>query len=173
MAVAAVSALGGLVRLIDTDARDPGTLPIYHCRATDLGALGAVRARATTATQHRLPCGRLPRVPAAIRVALRKAGVAFEDNRVAMKDFATVKATLPVGQMPIIEIDGRVVTQSLAILRWAGKKSTLYPADEIDALRVDEALGLLEDALTSLPQKGEMDAAAFQAAREGWVTGKG
>ena len=106
-------------------------------------------------------------------MALKRAGVAFEDNRVAMKDFAAVNATLPVGQMPVVEIDGRVVTQSLAILRWAGRKSTLYPADEVAALRVDEALGLLEDAISSLPQKGALVAAAFQAAREGWVQGKG
>ena len=34
-------------------------------------------------------------------------------------------------------IDGEAYTQSGAIMRYAGKKSGLYPADDFEALKVD------------------------------------
>ena len=43
---------------------------------------------------------------------------------------------------PVLEVDGVSATQSVAHLRYAGKKSGLYPTDDMQALRVDEILDI-------------------------------
>ena len=47
---------------------------------------------------------------------------------------------------------GKDFTQSLAALRYAGKKSNLYPKDDLEALAVDEVLDIVQDILTKAPQ---------------------
>ena len=70
------------------------------------------------------------------RVALHHAGVDFEDVRVPFAEWKDRKATMLGGSMPVIEIDGVQINQSLAIGRWAGKQSSLYPEDPIVAVVV-------------------------------------
>ena len=74
-----------------------------------------------------------------IRAALLHAGVEFEDKMLNFQEYSQMKAagTAPAG-MPCLEIDGKQMTQSLAISRFVGKKSDLYPKDDVQALVVDE-----------------------------------
>lgn len=51
-------------------------------------------------------------------------------------------ARFPLGQLPVVSIDGVDYTQSMALLRWAGKKSGLYPTDEVRARGGHAARGL-------------------------------
>ncbi|MBM30500.1 MAG: hypothetical protein CMD77_06270 [Gammaproteobacteria bacterium] len=79
----------------------------------------------------------------ASRLALFLGGIPFEDIRVASDEFQEMKATnqLPYNQLPILEIDGKVIAQSLAIARFCGKKSGFYPVNSaINAALVDELL---------------------------------
>lgn len=105
-----------------------------------------------------------------MRIALRAANVPFEDERLNFAQLTARKADSPTGQWPIIQIDGKTYTQSGAMLRWAGKKGGLYPTDDFAAFRVDEALGLLEDLMTSVPR--EADPEAHKTKREAWVANK-
>ncbi|TMW63434.1 hypothetical protein Poli38472_002375 [Pythium oligandrum] len=57
------------------------------------------------------------------------------------------KPKTPMGKMPILEVDGTPYTQSMAIVRYAGCLSGLYPADPLDALKVDSVLETLVEAL--------------------------
>ena len=63
-----------------------------------------------------------------IRVALKAAKLEFQDVRLPYAEFAKARETrpadFPLGQMPVIEIDGVAYTQSTAILRWAGKQAS-------------------------------------------------
>lgn len=63
--------------------------------------------------------------------------IAFEDARVSGPDFGAMKASLPLGQLPTLEVDGVVFSQSMAINRYAAKLAGLYPQDATQALRVD------------------------------------
>ncbi|CAD7700302.1 unnamed protein product [Ostreobium quekettii] len=85
-----------------------------------------------------------------IRLALYIGGIQFEDKRVTGEQFASLKPSLPYGQLPVLEVDGEVISQGLAQLRYAGKLSGLYPEDPVAALRVDEALGAGEDMSATL-----------------------
>ena len=89
---------------------------------------------------------------AAIRDALHIGGVAFEDVHIPHDQFRTLKAAgeFPFGALPMIDIEtttGKVrAAQSNAILRLAGRLSSLYPVDDlVQALKVDEALELGEN----------------------------
>lgn len=87
-----------------------------------------------------------------IRVALRMAGLPFEDVRLAFPAFMAAKAAgqLPLGAVPMLEVDGLAITQTAAILRYVARLADtgLYPADPLAALRVDSALDSLNDTLS-------------------------
>ena len=53
-------------------------------------------------------------------------------------------------QVPILEVDGLVVTQTLAHLRYAGRMSGLYPEDPVAAMLVDECLYVVTEVEAAL-----------------------
>merc|ERR1711937_266376 len=69
----------------------------------------------------------------------------YDDNRVPPPEFKAMQSSLPLGQLPILEVDGTTITQSEAILRYAGKKSGLYPTDPLLAAQVDEVQSIVGD----------------------------
>eukprot|EP00300_Choanocystis_sp_HF-7_P038407 c5530_g1_i1.p1 GENE.c5530_g1_i1~~c5530_g1_i1.p1 ORF type:complete len:217 (+),score=43.90 c5530_g1_i1:38-652(+) len=100
------------------------------------------------------------------RLAFHIAGVPFVDDRVDSKNFGALKPTLPLGQLPVLEVEGEVFPQSLAILRYVGKLTGLYPTDPLAALRVDSLIDTLEDLNTILGRSARLEPAAKKAARE-------
>ena len=92
----------------------------------------------------------------AIRDAFRIGRVPFTDETIDADTFRKKKAAgeLPFGSMPVLIVEERrrhVVSQSNAILRYAGKLGGLYPMDDhLAALRVDEILDAAEEATQSL-----------------------
>jgi len=81
-----------------------------------------------------------------IRSTFKIGGIAFEDERIAFDAFPALKPSLPFGSLPILTMDdGTVISQSGAILRYAGKLTGLYPECNIEAMKVDEAIGGIDD----------------------------
>uniref|UniRef100_A0A7S2WA57 Glutathione transferase n=1 Tax=Eucampia antarctica TaxID=49252 RepID=A0A7S2WA57_9STRA len=83
-----------------------------------------------------------------VRLALVLAGIPFEDIRIKSPDWPTRKATAKYGQLPIMTLpSGEEVYQSDAMLRYAGSlgDESLYPKDNHERLKVEEALGLIGD----------------------------
>ena len=77
------------------------------------------------------------------RLALHLGGIDFEDNRLSGDAFRAKKEAgdFPYGQLPVLEVDGQIFAQSVAIAKFCGKLSGLYPKDdELAALKVDEFL---------------------------------
>ena len=77
-----------------------------------------------------------------IRVCFNHAGIDWKDNRVSYQDFIAAKkeGKFPTG-LPILKlVNGREITQSCAILRYAGKLCGLYPEDPLKAMVCDQLL---------------------------------
>ncbi|KAL4170067.1 hypothetical protein KRP22_010974 [Phytophthora ramorum] len=85
-----------------------------------------------------------------IRLALFIGGVAFEDERIGFDDFNRRRSLLPFNQLPVLEVDGEVISQALAILRYAGTLAGLYsPTNTREAFRIDEVFSLVDDFYNS------------------------
>lgn len=81
-----------------------------------------------------------------IRLAFHIGGVAFEDERISPEELQVRKPSLPFNQLPVLEINGELLAQSLPILRYAGTLSGLYPvADPVMAFRIDELFGAIDE----------------------------
>ena len=79
------------------------------------------------------------------RLALHIGGVAFEDHRIAGKDWPAFREKTPFFALPTLEVDGKVVSQSNSINRYVGKVTGLYPRDDWQALLCDEVMDAAED----------------------------
>jgi len=85
-----------------------------------------------------------------VRLAFVLAGVDFQDDRISMPapNWSTIKASLPNGQVPVLYIGDKVITQSSAMCRWAARKGdgSLYPVLNEDlCVKIDELIGIAED----------------------------
>ena len=67
-------------------------------------------------------------------------GVPFEDERIGVADWPKFRDKTPFLAMPVLEVDGKAVTQSNSIIRYLGKLTGLYPKDEWQALLCDEVM---------------------------------
>ncbi|CAM9740056.1 unnamed protein product [Ectocarpus sp. 12 AP-2014] len=94
-----------------------------------------------------------------VRLALAQSGVEWVDDRVAGADWPALKPTLPNGQLPVMEVDGVVIPQSTAQLRYVGKIGGLYPTDPVQAALADAAIDTVNDIndpmRASIHEKGE------------------
>jgi len=46
-----------------------------------------------------------------------------------MEEWPSIKSTMPGGQMPVWEENGKMMNESAALLRYFGKKYGYYPTD--------------------------------------------
>ena len=78
-----------------------------------------------------------------IRLSFFISKIPFEDERITYEEIAKRRTNLPYGQVPVLEVDGKVFSQSNAILRWAGRQGNLYP-EEVQ-LDCDAVLSCIDD----------------------------
>jgi glutathione S-transferase len=105
------------------------------------------------------------------RLALHIGGIAFEDKRFPFSEFAEVRKSTPLKQVPTLQVDGVLVTQSDAITRYAGKLAGLYPTDAFQALLCDEVLDAVEDVNVKLGLTFGLTGDALKEARTALVDG--
>lgn len=100
------------------------------------------------------------------RLAFHYAGIEFEDFRFEEDAWDGLKAKTPLKQVPILEYDGKVMCESNAILRYVCNIGGLSNQDDKEKFIIDEAAGLIDDVLASVPKS--KDAFAVQT----WIEGK-
>ncbi len=105
------------------------------------------------------------------RLALHMGGIAFEDHRIAGKDWAAFRDNAPFLALPTLEVDGQVVSQSNSINRYVGKLTGLYPEDDWQAFLCDEVMDAVEDIGTRIDQTIDLAADAKKQMREELQTG--
>eukprot|EP00747_Dinoflagellata_sp_TGD_P122946 gnl/TRDRNA2_/TRDRNA2_173709_c0_seq1.p1 gnl/TRDRNA2_/TRDRNA2_173709_c0~~gnl/TRDRNA2_/TRDRNA2_173709_c0_seq1.p1 ORF type:complete len:295 (-),score=46.99 gnl/TRDRNA2_/TRDRNA2_173709_c0_seq1:149-1033(-) len=90
-----------------------------------------------------------------VRLAFAVGGIEFEDCRIPRQGDAwrlfKGSGTCPFQQLPLLEADGVLISQSNAILRYAGQLAGLYPANEpLRAGKADQVLGTIQDIKTRM-----------------------
>jgi len=106
------------------------------------------------------------------RLALFIGGIEFEDRRVKFSDWAALKPDTLFGAIPVLEVDGQLVSQCNGINRFVGKLAGLYPTDPWQAALCDEAMDAVEDATAPVVATfGIKDEAELEAKRQALVDG--
>ena len=83
-----------------------------------------------------------------IRMILAKAGAQWEEQRVEFSEWPALKATMPNGQLPALQVDnGPLMGESIAIARFVAQQHGFYPEDPLVAARSDEAADAYNDLL--------------------------
>jgi len=80
-----------------------------------------------------------------IRYILAQAEVEYEDKRVPREEWPTIKPTTPLGQMPVLEVDGKMLAQSVAIGRYLARKHHLTGVNDWEAARCDMIVDWVQD----------------------------
>ncbi|KAL5018761.1 hypothetical protein ScPMuIL_004483 [Solemya velum] len=80
-----------------------------------------------------------------IRMALVYGGLKYKDVRVGFSDWPALKPKMPQGAMPVLEVNGKTVSQTLAILRYVGRECGLYGKNSWEQAEVDCHLDTLND----------------------------
>lgn len=105
------------------------------------------------------------------RLAFHIGGIPFEDHRFAGTAFPELRKAMPLGQVPVLEVDGVQVTQCDAINRYAAKLAGLYPTDPLQALWCDEVAYVVEEATAKLGPTFSMTPEDRKTARLALVNG--
>ncbi|CAN2388966.1 prostaglandin-D synthase activity [Pristimantis euphronides] len=79
----------------------------------------------------------------------------YEDCRIDFKDWPAHKDSYSFGKLPVLEIDGTVYNQSLAIGRYLAKKAGLTGKTDLDDLHIDALLDTIDDYVSLFPWTGD------------------
>ncbi|KAF7271038.1 glutathione S-transferase-like [Rhynchophorus ferrugineus] len=80
-----------------------------------------------------------------IRVLLSYGGLDFEDFRVQRESWPSLKPSMPMGQMPTLEYNGKIAHQSMAICRFLAKQVKLVGKDDWEDLEIDAMVDTVND----------------------------
>jgi len=81
---------------------------------------------------------------------LAQAGVEYEDVRVEREDWPALKPTMPMGQIPVLEMDGHKLCQSVAMGRYLARKHNLTGASDFEAAQCDMYVDGAQDLIPKL-----------------------
>ena len=94
-------------------------------------------------------------------LALKKAGIAFDEELVPLDRYDTrerLQAASPVGTVPVLNADGVVIWDSLAICEWAAEQAPgLWPSDATLRARARAATASMHSGFSALRATLGMD----------------
>ncbi|KAI1700930.1 glutathione S-transferase 1 [Ditylenchus destructor] len=79
------------------------------------------------------------------RFILHYADVDFEDNRITKEEWEAIKPTMPYEQLPVLEVDGIKIPQSVAIYRFLARRFGLAGKTDIESALLDSIVDLQKD----------------------------
>uniref|UniRef100_A0A2C9GW78 glutathione transferase n=1 Tax=Anopheles farauti TaxID=69004 RepID=A0A2C9GW78_9DIPT len=80
-----------------------------------------------------------------LRFLLSYGNLPFDDVRITREEWPALKPTMPMGQMPVLEVDGKRVHQSLAMCRFVAKQINLAGDNPLEALQIDAIVDTIND----------------------------
>ena len=73
--------------------------------------------------------------------------VPFEDAILTGDAWSSLKRETPWGQVPVLEVDGKMLAQSRTIMAYVGRVTGLHPEDPFAAAKVDEFCDTVEECV--------------------------
>ncbi|TKR92241.1 hypothetical protein L596_006932 [Steinernema carpocapsae] len=86
----------------------------------------------------------------AVRIILAYGNIPYEQVDIPDHDWPKAKSNYPNGQLPVLEEDGKMLTQSMAIARYFAGKLNLLGRNDWEAAQADAFIGTIEDAIATL-----------------------
>ncbi|XP_057670236.1 hematopoietic prostaglandin D synthase-like [Diorhabda carinulata] len=93
----------------------------------------------------------------AIRMIFAYAGIPFQDERILRAEWDKFKSTTPLGQLPVLEIDGRKMTQSTPISRYLANLANLAGKTNEENYEIDAAAEILYDLLRGAYESSHLE----------------
>lgn len=78
------------------------------------------------------------------------AGVKYEDYRLAEGEWPKIKSTTQLGFLPLLEVDGKQISQSLTIVRYLAREFGLLGKTPLEQARVDMILTTVDDLFSEM-----------------------
>ncbi|CAF1255334.1 unnamed protein product [Didymodactylos carnosus] len=77
------------------------------------------------------------------KILLQK--IISQSGYVSTTDWPTHKSEIPLGQVPVLEIDGFQLPQSVSIERYVTKQAKLYSTDDFEAAKTDSVIDTIDE----------------------------
>ncbi|EFP04973.1 hypothetical protein GCK72_023471 [Caenorhabditis remanei] len=84
-----------------------------------------------------------------IRLLFHLADEKFEDERFGMEQWASYKPEMPLGQVPVLEVDGVKISQTTAIARYLGHQFHRAGTNAVDCARLDMIAEVIQEFMSS------------------------
>eukprot|EP00029_Vermamoeba_vermiformis_P004237 TRINITY_DN14776_c0_g1_i1.p1 TRINITY_DN14776_c0_g1~~TRINITY_DN14776_c0_g1_i1.p1 ORF type:complete len:204 (-),score=46.50 TRINITY_DN14776_c0_g1_i1:13-624(-) len=107
-----------------------------------------------------------------VRLIFADKGVEYIDHRVSNDDnnpeFENLKPSLPFAQLPVLEVNGTRIAQSVAITRYLAKQYNLYGKNDIEQAIADGIVDSLKDLRSAVEKETETE--GKNQARRKWFS---
>ncbi|XP_060070977.1 hematopoietic prostaglandin D synthase-like [Ylistrum balloti] len=81
-----------------------------------------------------------------IRLVFAVAGQKHEDEVITMDDWASLKPKMPTGQLPVLEVDGKQLSQSSAIVHYLAREFDMAGHSNLEQCLVTQVVETAADA---------------------------
>lgn len=115
----------------------------YHCPVLQR----LVKSTAITMPSYKLHYFPIRARGELIRLLFAAAGKTFTDQHITFADWPSKKPEMPTGQLPVLEIDGEKLSQSLTIARYLSREFGLAGDNSLDQARADQVTDTISDLL--------------------------
>uniref|UniRef100_W5N5J5 glutathione transferase n=2 Tax=Lepisosteus oculatus TaxID=7918 RepID=W5N5J5_LEPOC len=92
------------------------------------------------------------------RFILAYAGIPYEDIRIEWHNWPSIKPSIPCGKLPVMEVDGTLINQSLAIARYFARDAGLTGKSRLEEAQTDAIVDTLNDFTVLIPWNEEDEA---------------
>ncbi|XP_053317564.1 hematopoietic prostaglandin D synthase-like [Spea bombifrons] len=82
----------------------------------------------------------------------------YKDIRIERGNWPAIKPSIPYGKLPVLEVDGVILHQSLAIGRYLARKAGLSGKTDLDDAHIDALLDSIDDFIAAFPRSYKVDA---------------
>ena len=85
-----------------------------------------------------------------IRLVLASQGEQFDDERITLEQWASKKASIKYGQLPVLTLENGVqMNESTSIVKYLARKAKLYGKDDWEMYLVDRAVDTVKYFVSS------------------------